>query len=80
MRESRPSTACRCGSTITGGNSILELKAGDLAKRHEEPWIDLCASCADRFDDWLRSGRQDVQTVRETISAAALVDSAGRVA
>jgi hypothetical protein len=30
------------------------------------------------LDDWLKSGRQDVQTVRETITAAAVVDSAGR--
>jgi hypothetical protein len=70
----------RCGSTIQGGHSVLELKAGDLAKRHDEPWIDLCGACSELFSSWLRSGRQDVQTVREMIPAAAVVDSAGRVA
>jgi hypothetical protein len=41
---------------------VLELKAGDLATRHDEPWLDLCASCTDRFGDWLKSGREPVQT------------------
>jgi hypothetical protein len=47
----------RCSCTILGGHSILEVKAGDLANRVDEPYFDLCASCADRFLDWLRSGR-----------------------
>jgi hypothetical protein len=49
----------RCGDTILGGHSILEVKAGDLVNRVEEPYIDLCGSCVDRFQDWLRSGRQN---------------------
>ncbi|MFI5455640.1 MAG: hypothetical protein ACHRXM_09330 [Isosphaerales bacterium] len=46
----------RCGATILGGHSILQIVAGELANRHDEPWIDLCGSCVDRFGDWLRSG------------------------
>jgi hypothetical protein len=37
---------------------ILEVKADELAKRHDEPGVDLCAFCGDRFEDWLKSGRQ----------------------
>lgn len=49
----------RCGASITDGrHSILEVKAGELAKRHDEPWIDLCGGCADGFENWLRSGKE----------------------
>jgi hypothetical protein len=48
----------RCGDTILGGHSISEAKHGELSTRRDEP-IDLCASCVDRFQDWLRSGRQN---------------------
>jgi hypothetical protein len=51
----------RCGCTILGGHSVLEVKADDLANRVEEPYFDLCAGCFDRFLDWLRSGRQNGQ-------------------
>jgi hypothetical protein len=51
----------RCGATCTAGFSILEVKAGDLANRIEEPYFDLCGSCVDRFLDFLRSGRQNGQ-------------------
>ena len=52
----------RCGSTCLGGHSILRIEAGELAKRRDEPWIELCASCADRFEDWLRSAQEAVHT------------------
>ncbi len=49
----------RCGSPVLENRSILEIKAGELAKRCDgEPWIDLCGSCADRFEDFLRSGKE----------------------
>ena len=51
----------RCGATILGGHSILKIEAGELANRVEEPFIDLCEGCCDRFQDWLRSGRQNGQ-------------------
>jgi hypothetical protein len=63
----------RCRCTITGGHSILEVKAGDLANRIEEPYFDLCAGCIDRFLDWLRSGRQNGQ---HAAVAAPAVESA----
>jgi hypothetical protein len=47
----------RCGATCTGGHSILTVTAGELANRVEEPYFDLCAGCADRFLDFLRSGQ-----------------------
>ena len=47
----------RCGAAILGGHSIIEVKAGELTTRHVEP-LDLCADCCQRFEDWLRSGRQ----------------------
>jgi hypothetical protein len=48
----------RCGATILGGHSILRVEAGALASRLEgEPYIDLCGDCVERFQDWLRSGR-----------------------
>jgi hypothetical protein len=30
---------------------MLEVTAGELANRHDEPWIDLRGSCADRFEE-----------------------------
>jgi hypothetical protein len=65
----------RCGCTILGGHSILEVKAGDLANRIEEPYFDLCASCVDRFLDWLRSGRQNGQHDAVAIGATSTVES-----
>jgi hypothetical protein len=38
--------------------SILEITAGELVNRLDEPYLDLCAGCADRLIDWLRGGRQ----------------------
>jgi hypothetical protein len=35
----------------------LEVKAGELAKRFDEP-IDLRGGCSDRFADFLRAGQQ----------------------
>jgi hypothetical protein len=46
----------RCGSAILENRCIVELKAGALGSRHDEP-IDLCGTCQDRFDDWLRGGQ-----------------------
>jgi hypothetical protein len=63
----------RCGCTILGGHSVLEVKADDLANRVEEPYFDLCAGCVDRFLDWLRSGRQNGQ---HDAAAAPVVESA----
>ena len=41
-----------------GRHSILEAKAGELAvARYDEPWIELCGSCGNRFENWLRSGK-----------------------
>jgi hypothetical protein len=52
---------CRCRCTITGGHSILEVKAGALANRFDgEPRVDLCGDCADQFMDWLRSHENTV--------------------
>jgi hypothetical protein len=45
---------CRCRCTIMGGHSILEVKAGALANRVDEPRFDLCGLCVDQFLDWLR--------------------------
>jgi hypothetical protein len=45
----------RCGSTHLGGHSVLEIEAGDLAMRHDEPCVDLCASCVDGFEEFLES-------------------------
>ncbi len=55
----------RCGDTILGGHTIIEAKQGQLATLHDEP-IDLCASCTDRFNDWLKSGRQNAMASLET--------------
>jgi hypothetical protein len=66
---------CRCRCTIMGGHSILEVKAGDLANRVEEPYFDLCAECAARFLDWLRSGRQNGQHDAGAIGATPNVES-----
>ena len=49
------------GSPVIENRSNPEIKAGELAKRHDEPWIDLCGPCAYRFEDWLRSGKQTPQ-------------------
>jgi hypothetical protein len=45
----------RCGGVILENRSILEIKAGALGARHDEP-IDLCGDCQARFDDWLKGG------------------------
>ena len=50
----------RCGATILGGHSIIELKAGALAYRHDEP-IDLCGDCVERFGDWLKAPRENTE-------------------
>jgi DNA-directed RNA polymerase subunit RPC12/RpoP len=47
----------RCGATILGGHAVLEVKAGDLVKRHDAP-LDLCGACAERFEDFLRGSHQ----------------------
>jgi hypothetical protein len=45
----------RCGSPIIEGASVVEVTAGELRNRHLSPW-DLCPSCADLLDSWLKSG------------------------
>ena len=55
--------------------SVLEVRAGDLANRIEEPYLDLCGSCVDRFPDWLRSGQRNGQHDVGTIVATPAVES-----
>jgi hypothetical protein len=43
----------RCNTTIDGTFSILEVRHGDLVRQFDQP-LDLCASCADLFLDWIR--------------------------
>jgi hypothetical protein len=57
----------RCGSTRLRGHSVLELKAGGLAKRHEGPGVDLCAFCRDGFVHRLKSGHQSAVNGRGAI-------------
>jgi hypothetical protein len=57
----------RCGSAILENRTILEIKAGALGARHDEP-IDLCGTCQDRFEDWLRSGQHNAHNA--TVAAA----------
>ena len=47
----------RCGSPITGGHSIIEVKAGNLTRLHSDP-IDLCSECCERFNEWLKGGHE----------------------
>ncbi len=48
----------RFGSSVLEGRSILEIEAGTLVRLHDDPRIDLCGPCTDRFVDWLRSGQE----------------------
>jgi hypothetical protein len=41
--------------------SVLEVRAGELMKRHDDAWIDLCGPCTDRFVAWLRAGQEGPQ-------------------
>jgi hypothetical protein len=50
----------RCGNAILENRSTLEVKAGGLGSRHDEP-LDLCQECQAGFIDWLRGGRQNVE-------------------
>jgi hypothetical protein len=62
----------RCGSVlIECHGSILEIKAGLLARRFSEP-LDLCTDCGSLFANWLRSGRQ----TRQNGPGEALADTA----
>jgi hypothetical protein len=71
----------RCGASITDARrSVLEVKAGPLAKLHDEPWLDVCGPCGDRFEDWLRSGKEAPQTGLPATPKPVMVDAAGRVA
>jgi hypothetical protein len=47
----------RCSQNILEGGAVLDVRAGDLRQRHPE-LIDLCPTCGDRFDEFLRSGHQ----------------------
>jgi hypothetical protein len=58
----------RCGNAIIENRCIVELKAGALGSRHDEP-LDLCGDCQARFDDWLRGGRQNAGFEPGTIAA-----------
>ena len=55
MRETK--VICdRCGDVVLERLSTLKATAGELAKLHDEA-IDLCSVCADRFADFLKSGK-----------------------
>jgi hypothetical protein len=56
----RTITVCcsRCGAAITGGHSMLNATAGHLVNRLDDPAIDLCTECVDRFVDWLRGSNE----------------------
>jgi hypothetical protein len=41
----------RFGASVMARDSVRGGKPGELAERHDEPWIDPCASCDDRFED-----------------------------
>ncbi len=47
----------RCGCNILEGGSILDVQAGSLRQRFSAP-LDLCQSCSERFDDFVRAGHQ----------------------
>ena len=47
----------RCGSAVLEGLAVVQITAGDLRARHPEP-LDFCPGCAERFGEWLRSGKQ----------------------
>jgi hypothetical protein len=65
--------ACdRCSATIDGTISILEAKHGDLAKQLDQP-LDLCASCADLFLDWIRPQKFELTTSELTATAQASI-------
>jgi hypothetical protein len=43
----------RCSTPISGGHSIVEVKAGDLVKQLDQP-IDLCSTFSGQFLDFLK--------------------------
>jgi hypothetical protein len=44
---------------------MLRVEAGELANRVEDPLLDLCGDCVERFVDFLRSGaRRDAMTLQ----------------
>jgi hypothetical protein len=51
----------KCLSAIAGGNSIIEVKAGDLVRQLDQP-MDLCSECCAEFLDWLRSSKFELTT------------------
>ena len=51
----------RCRATILGGHSVLEAKAGHLVNRLEEPSIDLCCDCTERFQEFMRGPRENTE-------------------
>jgi hypothetical protein len=61
----------RCGVDLVGDCSIVELVAGALANRHDEPVV-LCSECSTAFDAWLRTPREntDVRLAGQRASVA----------
>jgi hypothetical protein len=71
----------RCGDTITDArHSILKVEAGELVKLHDEPSVDLCGSCGDSFENWLRSGKEGVQSGLGAPLRGPVGETAGKVA
>ena len=59
---------------------MLEVRAGELVKRHDDAWIDLCGPCTDRFVDWLRSGLEGPQTGLGATMGGSVVETGVRMA
>jgi DNA-directed RNA polymerase subunit RPC12/RpoP len=57
----------RCGNAIKEGRATIDVKTGPLARRLDET-VDLCPDCAERFDDFLRSGRDESAVMLEVDS------------
>ena len=52
----------RCRAPSIENQSIIEATAGPLRGRYPEK-LDLCATCSDRFSEWLRSSHGEAATL-----------------
>ena len=59
----------KCSTPISGGHSIIEFKAGELANRHDAP-VDLCSTCASEFVDGLKPRRFELSEAGATAATA----------
>jgi hypothetical protein len=57
-------TCDRCTSLIEGNHSVvaIDLIAGELKTRRDEPRIELCVSCGSDFMSWLRSSKFELMS------------------